>query len=189
MGNNCSLKIETHKKLTIKQNIAFYIIALGIFILLKLLFASSETNDLIFLLSPTNKIVELLSGSPATFISGEGYFYENFNIIIDKSCSGFNFWLLCFVMLSFLTIKNFNKSWKKGLAMTASFVIAYIFTILVNSSRIFASIIIEKQFNSLTFHSIIHESIGIITNLTFLILIYLMVEKLFLKRNTNANIA
>ncbi|WP_107039144.1 exosortase K [Brumimicrobium mesophilum] len=175
--------------MTRNKNILFYLTALGIFILLKLLYTLSETSDLLFILSPTNKIIELITGSQATFIIGEGYFYDKLNIIIDKSCSGFNFWLLCFLMLSFLSIKYFTSSLVKALMLLISFVGAYIFTVLVNSSRIFTSIIIEKKFHSLPNQSVIHEGIGIITNLTFLILIYLAVEKILQKRNSHANIA
>jgi exosortase K len=163
-------------------------VSIGIFILLKLLYTVAGTNDLHFLLGPTNKIVELLSGSQARYIQNSGYFHESLNIVIDKSCSGFNFWLLCFIMLSFLTLKYFKNRINKILTMTLSLIGAYFLTVLVNSSRIFASIIIENQIHSIAKYSIIHESIGIITNLTFLILIYLITERILNKRNTNANI-
>ena len=171
------------------KNIPYYLIAIGLFVLLKFSYTIADSNDLTFLLSPTNKIVGLLTGSKSVFIQDSGYFHQQLNILIDKSCSGFNFWLLCFLMLTFLTLKYFNNKGGKFYAMTFSFIGAYVLTILVNSSRIFTSIIIQNPSITLTKHPIVHESVGIITNLTFLILIYLIVEKTLIKRNTNAKFA
>ncbi len=171
------------------KNIAYYLTAIGVFALLKFSYTNSDTNDLNFLLSPTNQIVGLLTGSQSVFIQDSGYFYGQLNILIDKSCSGFNFWLICFLMLSFLTLKYFKNKASKISALSFSLIGAYIFTILVNSSRIYTSIIIQSKTLSFTSHSIVHEIIGIVTNLTFLILIYLTVEKILIKLNTNAEFA
>lgn len=165
------------------KNIVYYLTAIGLFILLKFVFVNADNNDLTFLLSPTNTIVELLTGSQSVFVQENGYFYKQLNIFIDKSCSGFNFWLLCFIMLTFLSIKYFDSNKGKTLALILSFISAYFITILVNSSRIFASVIIQNQYYSFFKQSIVHESIGIVINLTFLILIYLIVEGYLIRKN------
>lgn len=166
------------------KNMPYYLTAIGLFILLKFVFANADNNDLKFLLSPTNTIVELLTGSQSVFNQENGYFFEHLNIIIDKSCSGFNFWLLCFLMLTFLIIKYLKNSKGKIIALMVSFISAYFITMMVNSSRIFASIIIQNQNYSFVNQPIVHESIGIVTNLTFLILIYILVEGALIKRNS-----
>jgi exosortase K len=124
-------------------------------------------------------------GSASVFIKDSGYFHQQLNIIIDKSCSGFNFMLLTYLMLTFLTLKHSKSVLKKTLTLFISLFAAYVITVFVNSSRIFTSIIIQSQNNYFSNHPLAHESIGIITNLTFLVLIYLTLEKLLLKRQIN----
>jgi hypothetical protein len=52
-----------------------------------------------------------LTGSHSVYISDKGYYHDNLNILIEKSCSGFNFLLLCFCMLT-LTTKHNQKRQK-----------------------------------------------------------------------------
>jgi exosortase K len=176
---------------TANKNIPYYLTAIGLFILLKFGYTLSDFNDLTFLLKPTNKLVGFLTGSHSVYIQSSGYFYEQLNIVIDKSCSGFNFWLLCFLMLTFLTLKYFNKNIQKAFALLFSIVGAYILTIFINSSRILASIIINNHHITIfdDKREIIHETVGIVINLFFLILIYLIVERILINRNRNAKFA
>ena len=174
------------------KNTIYYLIAIGIFVLLKYAYTISNTHDLSFLLSPTNKLVGILTNSPWDYSIDNGYFYPQLHIFIDKSCSGFNFWILCFLILVFSTINNLNSrasnKTHKILAFIFSLLGAYIVTVIVNSLRIYASIVIQK--NKLEIFNldqgITHEAIGILTNLFFLVLIYLFVEK-SLKRKQNLN--
>ncbi|MGB1205019.1 MAG: exosortase K [Chitinophagales bacterium] len=169
------------------KNIIYYLIAMALFVLLKFGYTIADTNDLNFLLQPTNKLVEILTGLQSIYSIENGYYYAQLNIVINKSCSGFNFWLLCFLMLTFLSVNYFNKTIHKVSAFVFCFIAAYLLTIFVNSSRIFASIVLLNPSIS-TFHikqPIIHESIGILTNLVFLILIYLIAEKILQKYQFN----
>lgn len=161
------------------KNQPFYIASGVIFIALKYRFSIAGTDDLYFLLNPINSIVGFLTGLRSSYLPGLGFFYPQLDMVIDKSCSGFNFWLLCFLMLTVLSLKYFYAPKHKVLAILASFAGAYFLTIMVNSSRIFASIIIQgKHFSMFPYQNVMHETIGIVTNLSFLILIYLTVEQL-----------
>ncbi len=164
------------------KNIPYYLIAVGLFIVLKFAFKFADNNDLIFLLKPTDILVGLLTGSRSVYLPDSGYFHENLNILIDKSCSGFNFWALCFLLFTYLTVKHFDKTTSKILTIPASLIGAYLLTLWVNTSRIFVSIIVQGQTNNILLNRqpIIHEAIGIITYLSFLILAYMLIEK-FLK--------
>jgi exosortase K len=94
-----------HTKLIAKKNIPFYCAIAAIFLLLKLGYTMADNNSLVFLLKPTNALVGLLTGSTSTYFADKGYFYSNLDIVIEKSCSGFNFLILCFGMLGFLDDK------------------------------------------------------------------------------------
>lgn len=173
------------------KNIPYYLTAVGLFILLKFSFKLADNNDFIFLLKPTDKLVGLLTGSHSVYLSDSGYYHEHLNIIIDKSCSGFNFWILCFLLFTYLTVKHFDKSLHKFLTIPTALIGAYLLTIFVNTSRIFASIIVQTQTKNIFLNQqlLIHEAVGIITNLTFLILAYILIEKLLNHKRHNEKFA
>jgi exosortase K len=173
------------------KNIPYYLAAVGLFILLKFGYTLAENNDLTFLIKPTDKLVGLLTSSHSVYLSESGYFHEHLNIIIDKSCSGFNFWALCFLLFTYLTVRHFNRTLNKILTIPIALILAYLLTIFVNTSRIFASIVVQTQTKNilLNHQHILHEAIGIITNLTFLILAYVLIEKLLIHKRPNEKFA
>jgi exosortase K len=95
------------------RNIPYYLTSVGLFVLLKVGFTFADNNDLAFLLKPTDKFVGLLTGSQSVFLAKDGFFYEKMNVVIDKSCSGFNFWILCFLVFAYLGLKYFDKHKKE----------------------------------------------------------------------------
>jgi exosortase K len=173
------------------KNIPYYLITVGLFILLKIGFTVADNNDLTFLINPTDKLVGILTGSHSVYLSDSGYFHENLNIIIDKSCSGFNFWILCFLLFTYLTVNCFDKPLHKFTTIPTALIGAYLLTIFVNTSRIFASIVVQTQTKNILMNhqQILHEAIGVITNLTFLILAYILLEKLLIHKRPNAKFA
>jgi exosortase K len=173
------------------KNIPYYLTAVGLFILLKFGFTLADNNDLTFLLKPTDKLVGLLTGSQSVYLPESGYFHEHLNVIIDKSCSGFNFWILCFLLFTYLPVKYFDRTISKILTIPTVLIGAYLLTIFVNTSRIFVSIVVQSQTESifLNHQHIIHEAIGITTNLTFLILAYVLIEKILNHKRYNAKFA
>ena len=172
----------------IKKNIPYYLIAAGLFILLKIGFRLADNNDLAFLLKPTEKLVGILTGSHSVYLPDSGYFHEKTNIIIDKSCSGFNFWVLGFLLFAYLFLKHFDGFIGKILSIPTALIGAYLLTVIVNTSRIFASIIVRNQTESIfpNQQPIIHETIGITTILTFLILAYILIDKLLINKRRYA---
>ena len=178
---------KTAKIIKNKKNIPYYVTAIALFILLKLGFTHANTDDLLFLLAPTAKLVELLTGSQAIYMTGNGYYFENLNIIIEKSCSGFNFGILCFILFTYLVLKYFNKQSHKIGTFSMALICAYLLAIFSNTSRIIASVVVRNQTINFLHNQqyILHEAVGIITNLSFLILAYYLIDK-FLKQKYHA---
>ena len=108
----------------INKNIPYYLVAVGLFILLKFGYTVADNNDLAFLLKPTNKLVGVLTGSHSVYLANNGYYYEKLNILIEKSCSGFNFWLLCFLLFTYLLIKYLDKPLHKIIAIPTALLTA-----------------------------------------------------------------
>lgn len=166
------------------KNITYHLIALGIFVLLKFWMGTFNNDQLTFLLKPTKYVFELVTGSQSVYSAESGYFYNAFNIVIDKSCSGYNFLLLCFVMLYFQMLKYAKQQKIKLLLLIASFIGAYLLTILINSSRIIISVLLQDSpIESVGVEPhIIHESIGVVTYLSFLLITYFLTDNLLKKK-------
>ncbi|MCL1937350.1 MAG: exosortase K [Candidatus Azobacteroides sp.] len=173
------------KKQTVNnKNIPYCLTAAGLFICLKLGYTLADQDDLVFLLKPIDQLVELVTDSPSVYLAETGYYHEKLNIVIDKSCSGFNFLILCFLSFIYLIIKYLNRPLHKITAFPIAFICAYALTLFVNTSRILASIIIQNQTKDLILsrQHLLHEAIGIITNLSFLVLAYYLIEKLLMQK-------
>lgn len=164
----------------INKNTPYFFAAICLFILLKLGFAVAGSNHLLFLLKPTTKLVDLLTGSTSSLLADSGYYNQKLNIIIDKSCSGFNFLLLSFLIIVYSFVRFLKRDSYKILAIPAALIVAYLLTIFVNSSRIIASIVVHVQTKRIVLdnQNLLHEAVGIITNLTFLVLFYCLLEKI-----------
>jgi exosortase K len=141
------------------------------------------------LIAPTNYLIELITSSPAHYAPESGYFHKELNIIIEKSCSGFNFWILCFIMLAFLALNYYSSNKKKILVLPITLFISYILTIFANTSRIILSILGQNAANNFITprpHLILHNVIGTFVYLFFLIASYLVLNSI-LKKNTLHN--
>jgi exosortase K len=159
------------------------------FILLKFCFTIADNDSLIFLLKPTNELIGLATGSGSVYSSENGYFLNQLNIVINKSCAGFHFWMISFLMLAFLGLNNFDHKFKKIITIPLALTGAYCLTIFVNTSRILASIVVQHQadyFLTVRPHRLLHEGTGIIINLAFLILTYLLIDKYINFKRNNA---
>jgi len=157
-----------------QQNIKYYISLIFSFLILKYGFRYLNNDSLIFLLKPINKIVSIIFNSKWNYSSENGFFHENLNIFIDRSCSGYNFLLIAYVII-FIAVLTFIDSNKyKLILFPISIFSAYLFTIIVNTSRIITSIFIQQKIELR--YEWLHRAEGVFINLTFLISIYLFIN-------------
>lgn len=173
----------------LKKNMPYYLVAGALFILLKYWFLFATNSSLAFLLGPVDALVSI-STAATSVPTAVGYYHPRLNIIIDKSCSGFNFWILCFLVFTYPALKYLDKALHKLLAIPAALVFAYILTIFVNTSRIVLSVFVRQQ-TPLALagrHQLIHQAIGIVTNLSFLIMAYYFTEKILTRKRHNAQL-
>ena len=164
-----------------KKTILYGILGLG-FILTKLWYKEASAEALAFILVPITRVVEIVTGHLSTYVTNEGYLFNNLGIIISKSCSGFNFFLTCFLMLSVLLIINLHQIKKKISAGILFLTITYIITIIANCSRIITALRLKPFTSNLFPEDLIHSSIGVVTYFFFLIATYLLVEKIIIKK-------
>ncbi len=165
------------------SKLPYQLAAIGIFGLLKLWYVGADNDDLAFLLRPTDALVGLAASSPSSYLTDSGYFHPDLNILIDKSCAGFNFWILCFLMLSFLAFNHLARRRQLAISIPASLLCAYFLTIFANTSRISIAIFLQNKTGAFFPKNLpwFHEAQGVFVYLSCLIAIYLIAEFLLTK--------
>jgi exosortase K len=162
----------------INQNTPYYIVVILLFLGLRYVYTQATTDNVLLLLAPTSKIVSLLLGSPAEYDSTNGYFFANLGIVINKSCSGFTFWLVAFTMLIFVRLQHCESHFSKILLFIKGAIIVYLLTVLANASRILFAIKINQLLPDLhQEYYWLHETQGNAIYLAVLIGFYLLVTR------------
>jgi exosortase K len=122
------------------QSGIFYILVLFIAFGLKYHYSQAGSVDLVWILEPTARLVEHISGIEFESEVDTGFISREYRIIIAPSCAGINFLIIVFCMAMFSGIHVIRHSGSKLLWLIASLVCAYILTVAVNTLRIIASI-------------------------------------------------
>lgn len=159
---------------------------LSLLFFLKLLYTQTSVEDLLCIIYPVQRAIAFFTGETSQFIADNGYYFQELDIIIDKSCSGFNYFLICLSIFGLISINNTRSIKKNFLLFGTTVILAYVQTIFVNSFRIISTIYLQSSIESfLALNSkLIHTSIGISINISFLIITYLITLK-FLKKSKN----
>ena len=165
------------------RQLPYQFVALLLFGLLKVWYVRASNDDLAFLLRPTDTLIGLITNSPSVPRPDSGYFHPDLNLLIDKSCAGFNFWILCFVVLSFVAFKHLKRHLHLALSLSFALPCAYILTIIANTSRISIAIFLQDKTGAFFSENPTwwHEAQGVFVYLSFLIAIYLIAEFLLTK--------
>ena len=162
-------------------------IGITLFILLKYAHRWATTADLHFLIRPINRVVELVTGTTAVLNTDHSFFNESLNIIIDKSCSGANLGLIAFLMFCYLGFSLFTKTNMRFLVLPLALIFGYILTIIANCFRIITVLQLQDILvDQLPLNKqLVHQFIGITTNITILIITYTIVAKQLTKSLLN----
>lgn len=166
------------------KNIIYYIIIFSCVIIVKIIYANATNDMLVFILKPLSSIISLVTGSNFSYSENIGFYFENLNISIDKSCSGINFWLISFVVFSILILNVFKSHIQKIVSILFVIIATFTLTLFANTSRILTSIFISKQ---TTFdYPWLHQAEGIFIYLSLLILVYIITNRSLSKFNSYA---
>ena len=147
---------------------------------LKLCYSSASVNELRWILAPTTLVVELISGARFGFESYTGYVNSDHSFVIAASCSGVNFLITAFLMLSLGKLwqnRGRNTSW---IFLPCAAVCAYVATVVANTVRISTALRMHGASFGLTSLSQnqIHRFEGIFVYFGFLLLLFLLSEEL-----------
>lgn len=166
-----------------------YIITASIAIGLKVFYFSASFNDVYFLIKPLNTATEFLTRHQSELINEVGFVYESQQIIINKSCSGFNLWVISYLMFSYMFISSIYKKLHYLFIIPSALLLSYISALFINIIRVYVSFLLNTSplplFKEHTL--VIHEMVGIINNFAFLFIIYYSLNYLLIKITTYEN--
>ena len=110
--------------------------ALTIASALKRHYSQAAPDDLLWILTPTARLVSVVSDATFTLEPGEGYFAREQLFLIGKACAGVNFMIAAFVMLVWAFVPH-ARSLRTVLGVLGLCLVAgYAAALVVNTVRI-----------------------------------------------------
>lgn len=163
------------------MNFFFYMFIILIALCIKMIGQYGAFEWLLYILKPVKSVVEMFLGVCFEYCEGIGFVNNDLKVNIGRGCSGINFFIMVFLMISFSfipKIKNIKKLPTILICLIASFFI----TIIANSSRIIGVIfIMNSLLLDIRYERLMHQSIGVVFYFTYLITIYYLSTKFFRK--------
>ena len=194
------------------ENFIFYLVGILVVFGIKYYYSQAECDSLLWILTPTTRWVELLSGISFTYISGTGYVNHSLRLLIAPSCSGVRFMVITIATLvfSFVHVVASPKASASPKDATpqnlpvdgsvlrvgrgagwiaATVVFSWLFTVLVNGLRITVAIYLPLCLEraglmggALT-PDRLHTMIGVVVYFSALLTLYRLIDFL-LRRKT-----
>jgi len=139
---------------------------------LKSHYSGASAGELLWILGPTTVLVEMMSGWSFEFEAGTGYLNKDHFFLIAPSCSGVNFLMTSFLMLSLKWIWTLRSKKAQLLSLPLAAGIAFLATLIANSVRISLALAFQNL-NS----GQLHRIEGIVIYFGFLLILFLLAEK------------
>jgi len=103
---------------------------------LKRHYADASTDTLSWMLTPTARLVSLVTGVAFTAVPGEGYFSAERMFLIEKACAGVNFMIAAFAMVAIALLHRARTLRGSATMIVTSLATSYIAAVIVNTLRI-----------------------------------------------------
>jgi exosortase K len=157
-----------------------FVIVLAAATALKQYYSTATVNGLRWILWPTTRLTELLTGTHFAFESNAGYVSSDRSFLIAGVCSGVNFLIAAFAMLALRKIWKERRTGARWFSLAAAAGTAYAVTIVANSIRISSALWMngmrQKKLFGMDYEEV-HRLDGILIYFGFLLLLYVMMEK------------
>lgn len=147
-------------------------------------YSTASVNQLRWILAPTTFLVELVTGSRFQFESYAGYISSDRSFIIAASCSGVNFLIAAFLMLSLRklwTARSHSRSERLGWRfIPIAGLIGYLATLVANTVRISTALRLKELPQEISWLSgnQLHRFEGIFIYFGFLLLLFVVSERM-----------
>jgi exosortase K len=103
---------------------------------LKRHYADARADDLWWILSPTARLVGVMTDTAFALVPGEGYFSLDRLFLIEKSCAGINFMIAAFGMVVFALLHRIEGGISAIRVLAVSLLASYSAALVVNGVRI-----------------------------------------------------
>lgn len=173
-----------------RKNFLFYLIGFLIIFGMKYFYSKAGSDDLRWILAPTARWVEILSGIPFEYEQGAGYANQDLRMLIAPSCSGVQFMTITIAMLIFSFVHKAAggaRARRRLCWIFASVLLSYLLTIFINGLRIIAAIYLPlfldwtRLRDSFLTAGKLHTLIGVIVYFASLLTVYRLADCLFRK--------
>jgi exosortase K len=147
---------------------------------LKAFYSSATADDLLWILTPTTTLVELLSGERFEFESYAGYMSSDHRFVIAVPCAGVNFLITAFLMLALRRLWRGRFQPVSWSFLPVAVMLAYVATLLANTTRIWFALGRRADSAWVTWltNNQLHRLEGIVVYFLFLMLLFLLTERL-----------
>ena len=146
---------------------------------LKSYYSTATADELRWILAPTTRLVESLSGKRFEFESYAGYLTSDRTFVIAVPCAGVNFLITAFLMLALRRLWRERYQAIKWRHLAFAPVLAYATTLVANTTRIWLALELRARaakFSGLT-NNQLHRLEGIVVYFGCLLLLFLVVER------------
>ena len=156
------------------------IVVLTIAFGLKLYYSAASVNDLRLVLAPTAWLSQTITGTVFEFEPYAGYMSFDRRLVIAAACSGVNFLIISFLVLTIGRLWRHRQRRARWSFMPIAFAAAYITTIAANTTRISTAILLRPFTSDVTFLNgeQIHRVEGIIVYFGFLLMLFIASERI-----------
>ena len=138
----------------------------------KLWYRQAGVDDLWWLLRPIHEVISFTLNSPGQWVDGLGYLHPSDNFVLNAGCAGFHFFLIAGLL--FALVPAGRTKWWQQLFLAP--LLAWPLTVLANSSRILALVILTRMGYTDFAAGPPHLALGTFVYLTFLLLTGLLLR-------------
>ena len=162
-----------------KTKLVVLALALVIAWALKSHYAAARADDLLWILTPTTRIVGVVTGADFSLQAGEGYFSRERMFLIEKSCAGVNFMIAAFAMLVVALFHRVRSAVSAAGVLGVSLAVGYAAAVVVNAARIAVAMWLAAHPGALFIGAAdVHRLEGITVYFGGLVLLYEVVQRL-----------
>jgi len=146
---------------------------------LKQFYSTASANDLSWILWPTARLTELITGTQFTFESYSGYMSADRSFLIASACAGVNFLIAAFLMFTLRKLWDRRDTGVRWRYFPFAVILGYTVTVVANTIRISSALWLNAsraRVGGLD-HDEIHRLDGIFIYFGCLLLLFVVSEK------------
>lgn len=142
-------------------------------------YAGARADDLWWILTPTARLVDVMTGTAFVPVPSEGYVSHERLFVIEKSCAGINFMVAAFGMLVFAVCHRVRTATSAASVVGGCLLASYAAAVLVNAVRITIAMWLADHPTAVSSVSAaqVHRFEGIVVYFAGLVVLYELAQR------------